>query len=168
MSSLYPARWRQDPQSVGRGGEIAIVVLAVALFVLALAALVGVGAAAALFGSGWVWPHGTRAAAQELRGLMAGDPAAGGSPTLARRIPGRATVIACVAVAELVAVVTMGAAGVLVARYRQPGDARGGMATRSQAGQVLGASRVRAAAAVIRPDLHARPRNVGRLRGGAA
>ena len=168
MSSLYPARWRQDPQSVGRGGEIALVTLAAVFLALALAALVGVGVAAALFGDGWVWPHGTDGAAHELRGLMAGDAARGVPPALARRIPGRAIVDSCVAVAELVAVLTVGAVAVLVARYRQPGDARGGMATRSQAGQVLGASRVRAAAAVIRPDLHARPHKVDRSRGGAA
>jgi hypothetical protein len=168
MSNLYPARWRQDPQTLGRGGEVALVILAAVLLALALAALVGVGVAGALFGGGWVWPHGTQGAGHELHGLLTGDAADGLPPALARRAPGRTAVNGCVVAAELIAVLVLGTAAVLVARYRQPGDARGGMATRSQAGQVLGASRVRSAATIIRPDLHARRRGAPLSRGGAA
>ena len=147
---------------------MAFVILAAVLVVLALAALVGVGVAGALFGGGWVWPHGTQGAGHELHGLLTGDAADGLPPALARRVPSRAAVDGCVVVAELAAVLVLGTAAVLVSRYRQPGDARGGMATRSQAGLVLGASRIRSAAAVIRPDLRNRRRGGTWFRGGAA
>ena len=44
--------------------------------------------------------------------------------------------------------------GVLFWRYHRPADARRGMATRAEAEQVLGFSRLRSTKAIIRPDLH--------------
>jgi hypothetical protein len=61
----------------------------------------------------------------------------------------------CVAVCELAVIVASIVGGVLIARYRRPGDARVGMATRREAEQVLGVSRLRGARQIIRPDLYA-------------
>jgi hypothetical protein len=161
MSNLYPNRWRQDPQPVSRIGELALLACAALLLAAALAALVGLGAAAALFGGGWVWPHGTETAVHVLGGLLTGHPGRGLPPRLAARLPGPGEVYACVGMSELGCVALLVACGVLVARYRQPGDARGGMATRSQAAQVLGGARLRAVAPIIRPDLHTKRRRRG-------
>jgi hypothetical protein len=47
-----------------------------------------------------------------------------------------------------------GWAGVLIGRYRRPGDQRSGMATRHEADQVLGKGQLRAVRSIIRPDLY--------------
>lgn len=145
---------RRDPQPMGRGGEVALVALAGVLMLLGLAALAGLGAASALAGGGWVWPHGSDSIGAVLGGLLTGHPGQGLPPELAGRVPGRAAVYSGVAAAELVMLALAGAGGVLFWRYHRPGDARRGMATRSEAAQVLGRSRLRAARAIIRPDLH--------------
>lgn len=145
---------RRDPQPIGRGGEVALVAVAGVLLMLGLAALAGLGAAAALAGGGWVWPRGSDAIGAVLGGLLTGQPGHGLPPDLAGRVPGRAAVYSGVAAAELAMLTLAGVAGILFWRYRRPGDARRGMATRSEAAQVLGRSRLRAARAIIRPDLH--------------
>lgn len=170
MSGLYPSRWRQDPQPLGRGGEIALVALTALLLALGLAALAGLGVAAALFGGGWVWPHSAQTSTRVLSGLIAGHPGRALPPRLAHRVPGRGAVYGCVAASELICIAVLITAAALVGRYRQPGDARGGMATRAQATRILGRSRVRAAAAIIRPDLHPdrHPRPVHSRGGGGS
>ncbi len=69
-------------------------------------------------------------------------------------MPGPVAVYSGVAVAELVMLMVASVGGALFWRYHRPGDARRGMATRGEAAQVLGRSRLRAAHAIIRPDLH--------------
>ena len=148
---------RRDPQPIGRSGEVALVALAAVLMLLGFAALAGLGAAAALAGGGWVWPHGTDTAGSVLGGLLTGHPGRGLPPELAARVPGPVPVYSVVAVAELAMVVVATAGGVLFWRSHRPCDARRGMATRSEAAQVLGRSRLRAARAIIRPDLNGPP-----------
>lgn len=145
---------RRDPQPMGRAGEVALVTLAGVLLMLGLAALVGLGAASALAGGGWVWPHGSDSIGAVLGGLLSGHPGQGLPPELAGRVPGPTAVYSAVAAAELVMLTLASGAGVLFWRYHRPGDARRGMATRGEAAQVLGRSRLRAARAIIRPDLH--------------
>ena len=145
---------RRDPQPMRRSGEVALVALAAVLMLLGFAALAGLGAAAALAGGGWVWPHGTDTIGSVLAGLLTGHPGGGLPPELAARVPGPVAVYSGVAVAELAMLVVTTAGGVLFWRYHRPGDARRGMATRGEAAQVLGRSRLRAARAIIRPDLH--------------
>ena len=139
---------------MARGGEVALVALAGVLMLLGTAALAGLGAAAALAGGGWVWPHGSDTIGAVLAGLLSGHPGRGLPPELAARVPGPAAVYIGVAVAELVMLTVAAVAGVLFWRYHRPGDARRGMATRGEAARVLGRSRLRAARAIIRPDLH--------------
>jgi hypothetical protein len=149
-----PYQRRRDPQPIGRGGEAAVAILAGVLLVLGLAALCGLGAASALLGRGWVWPHGTDTITHVLGGLLTGHPGNGLDPRQARLVPGPVGIYLCVAACELMAVATSIAGAVLVARYRRPGDVRGGMATRGEAEQALGISRLRAVREIIRPDLY--------------
>ena len=149
-----PSRRRRDPQPLSRGWELAVAGAGGALIAVVLAALVGLGVAAALWGEGWVWPHGTETITRVIASLLDGDPGRGLPPDQLRRIAGPAATYACVAVAEMALVTGAAGAGIGVSRYRRPGDARGGMATRGEAGEALGIRQLHAARAVIRPDLH--------------
>lgn len=166
-----PQQRGRDPQPLSRGGEVALIALAAALLLLALAALLGLGVAAALLGGGWVWPAGSQQTGPVLRGLLTGRPGTGLPPPVAARVPGPAGVYGCVAATELLTVGFGVAAVVLGWRYHRPRDARRGMATRGEAAQVLGWSRLHAARAILRPDLTG-PRapdagSRGAVRGGA-
>ena len=145
---------RRDAQPMSRDGEIAMLVLVGVAVVLSVAALTGLGAAAALFGGGWVWPAGSDTTGQVLGGLLTGRPGAGLAPAAQTRVPDPNTVYGCVAAAELLAVAMSVAAAVVFSRYRRPSDARRGMATRAEAGRVLGRGRLREARTIIRPDLY--------------
>ena len=153
MSNSY--RTRRDPMPLSRGGEVAFVVIAAVLGALGAAALAGLGVASALFGGGWVWPHGTVTIGRVLAGLLSGRPGRGLPRPAADRVPGPVAVYGCVASAEVVLLAVGITAAVLVARYRRPGGTRAGMASRWQASDALGAGRLRAAADLIRPDLRA-------------
>ncbi len=146
-----PSR-RRDPQPISRGWELAVAAAGGALIAVALAALTGLGLASALWGGGWVWPRGTETVTHVLGGLLHGHPGRGLPRDQLHRVAGPIPVYACVAVAELVLLTAAVITAVLVARYRRPGDARGGMATRSEAEQALGLTQLRAGRAVIRPD----------------
>jgi hypothetical protein len=145
---------RRDPQPMSRGGELALVISAGASLLLALAALLGLGLASALWGTGWVWPHGSDSIGAVLGGIMSGHPGEGLPGPLQAHVPGPAVVYSAVAGTELLMLTVTGTAGVLFWRYHRPADARRGMATRAEAEQVLGISRLRSSKAIIRPDLH--------------
>jgi hypothetical protein len=123
-----------------------------ALIAVVLAALAGLGLASAWWGGGWVWPHGTATITRVLHGLLHGRPGRGLPPDQLRRVAGPIPTYACVAVAESALVGAAAFTAVFIARYRRPGDARGGMATRTEAEQALGLRQLRAGRAVIRPD----------------
>jgi hypothetical protein len=144
-------RTMRDPQPLSRGGEVAFVVLAGIVLLIVGAALAGLGVAAALFGGGWVWPHGTATIGHVLSGLMTGDPGQGLPASLQPRVPSRLAVYSCVATLELLILIAAGASTVLFWRHLRP--AGRGMATRAEAEQVLGVSRLRQARYQIRPDL---------------
>lgn len=154
MSSVYPNQRRGDPQPLGRAGEAALVAVCAVLLAVSLAALAGLGAASLVVGGGWVWPRGSTTITHTLGGLLSGQPGRGLPAVLASRVPGRVVVYSGVAVAELLLAVLAVTGGVLFIRWHQPGDARGGMATRSEAAAVLGVGRLRSAMAIIRPDLY--------------
>jgi hypothetical protein len=149
-----PQQRRRDPQPIGQGWEPAVAILAGVVLLLGLAALCGLGTASALLGRGWVWPHGTYTIGHVIRGLLTGHAGNGLDPRQARLVPGPVAVYLCVAACEVAVIAASIAGGVMVTRYRRPGDARGGMATRSEAKQALGMSRLRAAREIIRPDLY--------------
>ena len=156
-----PQQRRRDPQPIGQGWEAPVAILGGALVALGLTALCGLGVASALFGRGWVWASGTDAVGQVLGGLLAGHPGDGLDPLQARLVAGPLAVYLCVAACELAAIAAAIGGAVLVTRYRRPGDARGGMATRSEAEQALGTSRLRAARELIRPDLYGASASTG-------
>src|SRR3954454_14781337 len=147
-----PPQRRRDPQPISRGWELAAAAVGGAVIAVALVALAGLGLASALWGEGWVWPHGTETVIRVLGGLLHGDPGRGLPPDQLRHVAAPVPVYACVAAAELVLLATAVISAVLISRYRRPGDARGGMATHGEAGQALGLRQLRAGRAVIRPD----------------
>jgi hypothetical protein len=153
-------RRRRDPQPLGQGWEVAAAVLGAGLLAVALAALIGMGAAAAVFGDGWVWPHGTDTIGHVLGGLLIGHPGRGLPPGQARRVAGPVPTYLGVVGCELALVGLAVWTGLLIARYRRPGDARRGMASRAEARQALGLGQLRDARAIIRPDLY----GIGRAR----
>jgi hypothetical protein len=99
------------------------------------------------------FPEGGDEIVAGMTGLLSGHPGRGLPPDLAARLPRSVAVYGCVGAGEVLAVAAAAFAAVLVARYRRPGDARRGMATRYEAAQVLGIGRLRTARPVIRPDL---------------
>ena len=147
-----PLRRVRDPQPVGRGWEIALIAITIVLSVVAGAALVGVGAAAAIWGDGWVWPATAGDVGPAVVGLVEGRPGAAYPETQVARMAGLAPTYALVITCEAVLI----AAGVVVvsAVIERSRAARSGMATGRQAEQALGVSGLRAAGPVIRPDLH--------------
>lgn len=149
-----PYQRRRDPQPMGQGWEAAAAAIGGALLGAAFAALAGLGVASALWGGGWVWPHGTDTIQHALGGLLQGHPGRGLLPAQEPLVAGRGAVYGCVAGAELLLVALAITAGVFIARYRRPGDARSGMASRSEAAQVLGIGQLREAKVIIRPDLY--------------
>jgi hypothetical protein len=152
MTDPYYLR-RRDPTPVGRSGEVALCVVAGVLLLMALAALVGLGVACTLFGGGWVWPHGTEQIRRTLGGLLGEQPGRGLPAALAARVPNRAAVYASVATCELIATILIVVGIAWAVRWRRPGDPRRGMATRSEARDVLGTRRLRRARSLVRPDL---------------
>jgi hypothetical protein len=157
-----PSERRRDPQPIGRGWELAVAAAGGALTTVALAALVGLALASALWGGGWVWPRGTETVTRVLGGLLQGDPGRGLPPDQLEQVAGPVPVYWCVAVVEGALMTAAVITAVLVARYRRPGDARGGMATRREAERALGLGPLRSARTVIRPDLY--PANSRRRR----
>ncbi len=153
MTAPYYQR-RRDPQPMSQGWEVAAAVIGGVLLGFGLAALAGLGVASAVWGGGWVWPHGTDTITHVLGGILQGHPGRGLPPAQQGLVPGPGAVYGCVAVGELALIALAITAGVLIARYRRPGDARGGLATRSEAEQVLGISLLRSAKSIIRPDLY--------------
>lgn len=152
--TYYGNQRRRDPVGYTPGREVAVAVIAGAVLVIALAALLGLGLAALLFGGGWVWPHGTSTIGSVLAGLFSGHPGHGLAPVEASRVPAAAAVYGCVAVFELLFIAALAWAAVLIVRrFRNDG-----MATRWEAQQALGESRLHEAKAIIRPDLYGRDR----------
>ena len=154
MTSPYR---RRDPQPMSQGWEAAVAAIAAAVLGLGLAALAGLGVAARLFGGGWVWPHGTDTIGHVLDGVLSGHPGRGLPSAELRLVPGPGPVYGCIAVCELLLIAAAITAAVVFVRYHRPGDARSGMATRSEAATVLGVGRLRGAKKIIRPDLYRGP-----------
>lgn len=146
---------RRDPVGYTPGWEVAVAVIAGAVLVIALAALLGLGLAALLFGGGWVWPHGTSTIGPVLGGLFTGHPGHGLPTVEAKRVPAPAAVYVCVTVLELLFTAVLVWAGLLIVR-RLRND---GMATRWEARQALGEGRLHEVKAIIRPDLYGRGRD---------
>ncbi len=145
----------RDPQPATNAHELALLGLLGAASLLVVAAFAGVAAASAVFGGGAAWPS-SPTWLEALMGLVSGDPGAGYPAAAAKRLPGNGVVYACIAVAELIALVAAAGGAAAVLQIRRPGGARRGMATRGEAAAVLGRSRLWTARRILRPDLYAR------------
>ena len=161
-----PYQRRRDPQPVSQGWEIAAAAIGGALLGLGLAAVAGLGLASAMFGGGWVWPHGADTIGHVIDGVLTGHPGRGLPSAQLKLVASPGAVYCCIAGCELIVLALAVTASALVARYRRPNDARSGMASRSEAEQVLGISTLRGAKEIIRPDLYP-PRGHHRLNPGA-
>lgn len=147
----------REPIAPARGGEIAFVVLSAVLLLVTAAAAAGVGLSAALFGHGWVWPHGSRSWVHLIGALTHGHPAAAFDAHTATRLPTATVVYACVGVCEAGLVLAAGCCAVWVSHWwRGPTDPRRGMATRVETRDALGVTQLRANRHIIRPDLYRR------------
>jgi hypothetical protein len=118
-----------------------------------LAAGLGVHLARALSnwfsGAGWTWPTG-RALYTSLPAVLAGDPTAGITTTVATSPA--SLHIWLIAIQLLIAASYL--AGLVWALHRWGPGRMKGMATTEEAEHVLGLTRLRRVAPVIRPDLH--------------
>lgn len=147
-----PLRGRRDPQPVTRGWELAVAVAGAVLVLLVMAALLGLGLAAAFWGDGWVWPAATESVTAVVGGLLTGRPGRGLPPAELIRVAGPLATYACVGVAEVALFASAVLGGVLARRRFGTNGARGGFATRAEATRALGVRQLRDARAVIRPD----------------
>jgi hypothetical protein len=118
----------------------------------------GQGAAGAVFGNGWAWPHSARALLDSIAGLAGGHPGRGLTLEQAARIPAAGAVYLLIVVGELLLAAGVIYLAVLWWRHLGPG-AHLGMADRAEAETVLGLSRIVRARKVIRPDLYGGPQH---------
>lgn len=129
--------WTWEPAAALISGFVAVVLFAVQL---------GRSIALFLVGEGWWWPPAPELATSAW-GIVTGDVYAG-LPATGATGPTLTWIIATIlSVAGLVAAAVVGYRLRAAARHK-------GMATRQEAEQLLGLSRLRANKKVIRPDLH--------------
>jgi hypothetical protein len=118
---------------------------------------IGQGVASTITLSGWVWPRshshaGAPSIVASIGGLLRGHPGVDLTATQAQALPAAAVVYLVIVVLELA--LAAGVVWLLVLARRHLVPAMHGMAGRDDAEQVLGVSRLRRSAAVIRPDRH--------------
>lgn len=137
-----PYPWTWEPLVLG---------LMAALFVVLLMVHTSRAAANWLAGGGWTWPA-SRELAPSTLAVLGGDATAGLSPTPAEHA-GETLLTVLVVAGQLAWVIA--AVWVVAAWWYRAGPGRiAGLATARQAREVLGRRRLRAEAAVIRPDLY--------------
>ena len=138
--------------------ELPLSVVLLVLLVAGLAAHLGRAVANRAAGAGWVFPDRADLFTS-LPGLLAGDAAAGLPETTGPMATANA-VLAWIGVVELlVLAAVLVALKVWLGRWG-PGRMQG-MASRHEAEQLLGRSRLRRNAPIIRPDLHPTRRRHG-------
>lgn len=135
----YPYTW-----------EIPIGILTGWLLLAGLGVQLGRTLANATAGAGWAWPTG-RALYTSLPAILAGNPTAG--LALGGGAAGPAALYGWLIATQL-AILTGYTTGLLWAGRRWGPGRMKGMATPTEAEQVLGLTRLRRNATLIRPDLH--------------
>ena len=142
----YPFTW-----------EIPVAAIAAVVMLLILGVHVGRGIANLIAGTGWMWPTREgffRSLPQVLAGHAgAGLPHASTLTHTVDMLAGARSVQIAITLTELVEISLCGWAMVEGLRRWGPSQIHG-MATRAEAEQLLGVSRLRRVRAVVRPDLH--------------
>jgi type IV secretion system protein VirD4 len=154
MQRSRRARFNSGTPTV-RESTSAVVLLVACL--AALAPLVVQAMVARVVAGAFAWPSGQLGAA--YGGLMSGIFGAGLPQPIVAVLPPDAVLWGLTATADLL-IVAVAALGVVWVRDEVGEGGRHGLATRSQSRQALGVPRLRAGAAVIRPDLHSARRAV--------
>jgi hypothetical protein len=154
---MATSRQARDPAPLSQHGELALVVLSLAAFVCGWCVLGGISLVTFLASGTWIWPADTATVVQVVGGLLTGDTHRGWPQNQAGVLPGQALIYTG-AVTGLIGASTIAATtAVLINRFHLPNDPRRGLATRRETAQVLGLSRLRQVAPIIRPDLAAAP-----------
>lgn len=148
MNPIAQVDRRRDPYPYT--WEIPLGVLTTLLLLAGLGAHLGRAIANWIAGAGWTWPAG-KALFASLPDLLAGDYSAG--LTLAHQGAGPGAVYGWITAVEVLLLAGMTAATWWALRRWGPGRMKG-MATAGEAEQVLGLTRLRVVAGIIRPDLH--------------
>lgn len=142
-SNPYPWSW-----------EIPVGVVIVVSFVLVLTVHVARAVANWFSGAPWAFPE-SRSVFTSLPAILTGDPTTGLAEIPANHASGT-SVIVWVILLELVVIVATTWIAVLTLRRFGSGRIKG-MATPVEVGQVLGLTRLRKHAHIVRPDLHTAP-----------
>jgi len=154
---MAPGR-RSDVQPVT--WEIPVALAACWLIVAGLMLPAGRGAAAWLFGGGFVWPRGSAPLMDSLAGVLTGDLGRGLPPAEDGALASAAATYAVIGVGELLLVIGTVWAVTVWWRHFGPG-VQHGMADRAEAAAVLGLANLRKRRHVIRPDLYGSQRPGG-------
>ena len=141
----YPFTW-----------EIPAAIIASVLLVLVLGAHIGRAAANLLAGAGWGWPAQAELF-RSLPGVLGGDGGAG-LPGTYHEGAGRSALWTWIGVTELLLAGLL-ASALMIGLDRWGPQRVQGMATRAEAEQMLGRTRLRKASAVVRPDLYGKQRS---------
>lgn len=138
-------------------------------FALVMGLQLGRSLANLVAGAGWTWPDpdagqftspiGT-AFWTSLPAVVTGDSSAGLAQREASngRLAGPSLTWGCLAVTELLVVVALGWLAIFILQRWGPGRMRG-MATSAEAERMLGVTRLRKVAGIVRPDLHGKHAN---------
>ncbi|NMM25668.1 MAG: conjugal transfer protein [Phycicoccus sp.] len=141
----YPFTW-----------EIPAAIIASVLLVLVLGVHIGRAAANLLAGAGWGWPAQAELF-RSLPGVLGGDGGAG-LPGTYHEGAGRSALWTWIGVTELLLAGLL-ASALMIGLDRWGPQRVQGMATRAEAEQMLGRTRLRKASAVVRPDLYGKQRS---------
>jgi hypothetical protein len=141
----YPFTW-----------EIPAAIIAGVLLVLVLGIHIGRAAANLLAGAGWGWPARDELF-RSLPAILGGDGGAG-LPRAFHGGAGQSALWTSIGACELLLLILLGW-GFKIGLDRWGPHRVQGMATRTEAEQMLGRTRLRKASAVVRPDLYGKQRS---------
>jgi hypothetical protein len=147
--------------------EVPLAVTLATLFVLVIGIQLGRSVANMLAGAGWTWPDANAGAFPSPIGtafwtslprVLAGNAGAGLPSPTPDDLAGRGLVWGGIALTELTLLAATIWAGVWAYQRWGPGRMRG-MATAAEAEKLLGATRLRKVAGIVRPDLYGKHAN---------
>lgn len=149
--SMLQADRRKDPYPFT--WEIPIGILTGWLLLAILGVHVGRALANLTAGAGWTWPA-SRALFRSLSDVLAGQPAAG-LDHIPTTLASPGLVLGWIIAVQTLLIIGLAAGAVVGVRRWGPGRMKG-MATAAEVEAILGVTRLRKAAPIIRPDLHRR------------